>query len=362
MDEEHARMSGFARGEIEIVTTSGTSEERVSVVWHQPWWDRSEREASKIHPVLARLFSAPHREAVLTSPLCAGNLCHVGEAPMAERIIGSLLFLNQSPDPTSWDAATIRRMADELRAFEPEIIEADPAYLALFCRGCLQAGLAPLPPQCIVLTYEYPSCLHVRDIAVCFPGVPVVSSYGSTETGHVFTQCAEGRFHQNTATCRVDMQPLDGDASVGRILVTTLDNPWFTLLRYDVGDLGRITPHPCPCGRTDGLTLTSIEGRGRDVTYTTTGRPVTLRELDNALAGVPSLDTYQIEQTGPARYVAHACGRNGAAAQLGDLLHALYGAEADIEVRQEAAIAPEQSGKFRLARSVSLPHAEKRSA
>lgn len=368
MDEEHARVPGFATGEVEIVATSGTSEDRVSVVWHQPWWDRSEREAARIHPVLARIFDAPHREAVLTSPLCAGNLCHVGEASMAERTLGNLLFLNQSPDPGTWNGATARRMVDELAAFRPDIIEADPAYLARFGRLCRDAGMRPPVPACIVLTYEYPSRLHLRDIARAFPGVPVVSSYGSTETGHVFTQCAAGRFHENTATCRVDLQPLGGgaDPAVGRILVTTLDNPWFTLLRFDTGDLGRLSPGPCPCGRGDGIVLSAIEGRERDVTRAADGRPVTVRRLDESLADFAALDGYQVEQVGPCAYVAHVCLEGGDVHEtergIAAALAALYGAEASIEVRPEAAIAPEQSGKFRLARAAALPRVEERSA
>ena len=60
---------GFASGEIEMESTSGTSEERVSVVWYQNWWNYSEREAARLNPVLNYIFKSPHREAILTSPL-----------------------------------------------------------------------------------------------------------------------------------------------------------------------------------------------------------------------------------------------------------------------------------------------------
>ena len=256
MDDTHACAGGFASGDVEIVTTSGTGGDRTSVVWHQPWWDRSEREAARLHSVLDRAFSAPHKEAVLTTPVCEGNLCHVGDVPMEERTVGNLLFLNQALDPASWDEASILRMAREMELFKAEVLEADPAYLALFSQAATRAGLALHQPACIVLTYEFPSRVHYRAIARAFPGVPIISSYGSTETGHVFTQCDQGSFHQNTATCHVDIQPLRsdrGDARIGRILVSTLDNHWFTLLRFDVGDLARVCTAPCACGRTDGL-------------------------------------------------------------------------------------------------------------
>ncbi|HVN77084.1 MAG TPA: hypothetical protein VMT19_12255 [Thermoanaerobaculaceae bacterium] len=348
---------GFSSGEIELVATSGTAADRVAIVWHQRWWDRSEREASRLHRVLGRVFAGEHREAVLTSPVCAGNLCHVGRVPMEERMVGNLLFLNQEFDPTAWDRSELQRMAEELGEFGAEVIEADPAYLAILARWCAVEGVPLRQPQCIVLTYEFPSRVHTRQIARAFPGVPLVSSYGSTETGHVFTRCEEGLFHENTATCHAEIQPLSGargDPTVGRILVTTLDNPWFTLVRFDVGDLARLHEGPpCACGRAQGLTVAAIEGRVRDVTFDGGGRAVSVKRLDDALAGVESLLAHRIEQHDRHRYlfryVAEPHDGGDVAESVPALLRGVYGADADVAVRREATLAPEQSGKFRLA-------------
>jgi phenylacetate-CoA ligase len=345
----------FASGEVEMVTTSGTSEDRLSVAWNQAWWDRSERAGARLNPVLDRLFTEGHREAVLTSPVCAANRCHVGEVPMAERMLDNLLFLNQSANPTAWGARNIRRMAEELAEFQPELIEADPAYLAILSREALSAGIALHQPACIVLTYEFPSRLHLRWIRRAFPGAAVVSSYGSTETGHVFTQCEAGTFHQNTETCFAQVQPLRADPRVGRLLVGTLDNPWLTLVRFDIGDLARLRPTPCPCGRTDGLSVESIEGRVRDLTFDVDGAPVTLGRVDGELAAVPGLASYQVVQSGPGEYAVRFTAEPGteeaAAAAIPAVLRGMYGESAAVRVLPEAAIAPEPSGKFRLARA-----------
>lgn len=356
MTEKHKCKDGFASGEISMDSTSGTSEERVSVVWNQNWWDLSERESARLNTTLNGIFSAPHREAVLTTPTCSGNICHVGEASMQERTIGNLLFLNQTPDPTAWDDGNIRRISGELNAFQPDIIEADPAYLALFARSCLTAEHFLYQPKCIVLTYEFPSQIHYRQIHKAFPGVPVVSSYGSTETGYVFTQCAAGAFHLNTATCFVDIQLPQtkfGNPNLGRILVSTLDNPWFVLLHYDVGDLALLDTKPCECGRTDGLTVGSIEGRFRDITFDTKGQVVTVKQLDDALVPADALLNYQVVQTNRRNYSvsfeADASLEKNTANILEDVLHVLYGSDAIISVSHDSALVPEQSGKFRLA-------------
>ena len=346
-------------GELEIVSTSGTSEDRSSIVWYQSWWDRSEVAAAKLHRGLDQVIDGSQREAVLTTPVCAGNVCHVGDLSMSDRTLGRLLFLNQKPDPGYWRSDEMDRMIDELNRFRPDLLEADPAYLAVLARHAAAARLRVLRPRFISLTYELPSRLHIRSIRRLFGDTPVLSSYGSTETGHVFTECECGNFHQNTASCRVDFQPFiqgQGGPKTGRILVSILDNPWVSLLRFDVGDLVRLAERPCPCGRTAGLTVAAIEGRTRDLTFSVDGRAVTAGRLDASLAEVEGLLSYQIEQTGAAEYLFHYVADSGdahsAACEAMARLHDLYGEGARISPRREIAIAAEPSGKFRLARTL----------
>lgn len=357
---------GFASGEVEIVTTSGTSDERLSVTWHQPWWDLSEREAARLHPVLEDIWAGPHREAVLTSPVCGNAACHVGNASMEERTLDNLLFLNQSHDPTAWDALTVSRMADELSSFAPAVLEADPAYLGILCRMSARSGQPLRRPRCIVLTYEFPSLVHLRWIARVFPGVPVVSSYGSTETGHVLTECAHGTFHQDMATCRIGLQPLRADRGgegLARLLITTLGNPWLTLINFDIGDIVRLRgDDPCPCGRTAGLAAAAIEGRWGDLTFDGEGRMVTVGMLDRAVGAIEGLTGYQVIQSASgsllARFTADEGEESTVAGAMADALTALYGTGVEVRTRREPGLPPEQSGKFRLALSALLPPVE----
>jgi phenylacetate-coenzyme A ligase PaaK-like adenylate-forming protein len=189
---------------------------------------------------------------------------------------------------------------------------------------------------------------------------PLASSYGTTETGYVFMQCESGKFHQNTESCRVDIQPLKtehGGPLVGRILVTTFDNPWYYMLRFDVGDMARIDEtQKCACGRNNGLIVSAIEGRFVNATLTCDGRLVTLRRLDEAMAAIEGLDEYHLDQTAPGVYVLHlaTCRRNrdklSAAAE--ETLRGIYGAKADISIVYEECLAPEDSGKYSLAKTL----------
>lgn len=345
-------------GELELVSTSGTTDDRATIVWYQPWWDGSEHAAAGLHAGLDRVVNGTQREAVLTTPLCAGNICHVGESKMADRTLGRLLFLNQKPDPVHWTNGDMDRMIEEINLFRPELLEADPAYLATLCRHAADTGASVHRPQFISLTYEFPSRVHYRQIRRISGTTSMLSSYGSTETGHVLTECEHGRFHQNTAYCRLDFQPLHashGCSRVGRLLVTMLRNPWMSLLRFDVGDLVRLANGPCPCGRTAGLTVDSIEGRTRDLTFAASGRAVTVGRLDAALAGIVPLLGYQVEQAAQARYIFRFVSLPGTeatvAAEAAVALQSLYGPGAGVVTRRESTLSAEPSGKFRLART-----------
>ena len=350
--------TGIESGAIELVTTSGTSDDRATIVWPQPWWDASEHAAARLHAGLDRVINGSQREAVLATPLCAGNICHIGDLSMAERTMGRLLFLNQKPDPTHWTSGDMERMLDELNRFAPELLEADPAYLAILARHAANKGITVQAPRFISLTFEFPSRLHYRQIRRLFPLTPILSSYGSTETGHVFTECERGHFHLNADYCRVDLQPLcarHGGPAIGRMLATILQNPWVSLLRFDVGDLGRLAAAPCPCGRA-GLTLDSIEGRTRDLTFTTDGDAVTLGAVDRRLGDIEGLLAYRIEQHDRENYRFLFVAEPGAEATVSNessaRLAALYGTSARLTTQRESAIVAEQSGKFRLARTL----------
>jgi phenylacetate-CoA ligase len=343
-------------GDVSVVHTSGTTSERVATIWDQTWWDASETASWLLNAHAARAGLGGHREALLANPLSVGVPC--GDAaglPMGARRLGRFLYLNERPDPARWSDADIRRIAAELALFRPAVLEANPSYLARFCARAAALGLEIEPPLLIVLTFEWPSRLHRRAIRERFPDTPLMSSHGSTETGYVFTECEHGRYHQNSAFCRVDIEPLrvpPGDAGVGRLLVTPFDHPWYTLLKFSIGDLVR-PGAPCPCGRRQGLTLATMEGRLADVTTAPGGRVVTVNALDEALAAVAGLVSYRLMQTAPDSYRLAWVGAPG---HRGDprpaarnALRELYGPQARIEIADEGDFAPEESGKYRLA-------------
>jgi phenylacetate-coenzyme A ligase PaaK-like adenylate-forming protein len=279
---------------------------------------------------------------------------------MEKRRLDRFLFLNEKTDPLAWSSTFMDRIIQELNTFKPAVLEANPSYLAQLCRYAKASGKTILQPGAVVFTYEYPTIFHFRQIRQVFRTVPLISSYGTTETGYVFMQCEDGKMHQNSKFCRVDFQPLKpehGGPILGRILVTPLNNPWSFFIRFDTGDIVRMEENgKCSCGRNTGLILSAIAGRKINLTLTCSGRLVTLLELDTVMGNLEDVETYQLIQTRPTSYELHLVSRSPDTARINseavNLLKSLYGPEADIRVILEKNIAPESSGKYLVSRTL----------
>jgi phenylacetate-CoA ligase len=350
---------GLAAREIELVATSGATGDQVTNVWYQPWWNASEAASWQLNAHARAVATGAHREAILTSPWCAGFPCEEAYLTMEQRTLGRFLFLSERSDPSSWSSDLMDRMVQELNVFEPVVLEANPSFLARLSRHIVRRRLQVHSPALIVLTYENPSILHRRQIRHAFDA-PIASSYGATEAGYVFMECEAGRLHQVTTTCHVDFLPFSpehGGPDLGRILVTIFGNPWRSLVRFDIGDVARLDGHsPCPCGRHEGLTLMSVEGRTIHLTFTPEGRAVTQGTVDRALGSVRELLEYQVLQTASSSYHLRFVAGNAAIKRVAneacDALRTVYGPAAVITTDSVEAIAPDPPGKYCLSRKL----------
>lgn len=347
--------SALKKGEIEIVNTSGTTGDQVTNVWYQKWWDASEHSSWQLNNLSRTVCDGNHREAILASPLCVGFPDEESYLSKSQRRLGRFLFLNERVDPSKWTEAHMLRMHSELNEYAPAILEANPSYLAYLSRFINRHGLKSHKPELIVFTYENPSHLHLKQIARAF-GVPMASSYGSTEAGYVFMQCECGYFHQNVEHCHVDFIPFSdkhGGSLTGSILVTTFENPWRSLLRFDIGDIVTLSDLPCPCGRDMGLTLKSIEGRAVNLTTTVSGLAVTQAKLDRAMAEIQGIAAYQFIQHGHGKYnisyvPEESMEMQNIETELLRILKPIYGINGEFSLSCVSELTPDPPGKYRL--------------
>ncbi|MCW5954574.1 MAG: phenylacetate--CoA ligase family protein, partial [Propionibacteriaceae bacterium] len=99
-------------------------------------------------------------------------------------------------------------------------------------------------------------------------GVPLIDLYSTRESGYVALQCPEhDHYHIQAEGMLVEVidgagKPCPPGAS-GSVVVTTLHNFAFPLIRYALGDVAEVG-EPCACGR--GLpVLRRILGRSRNL-------------------------------------------------------------------------------------------------
>lgn len=219
----------LAAGTLELVETSGSTGERLRVLWDAGWWMRQERRAMRTHPLVAAAMDGAHgeyREAILTSPACGVGTCHVGDRPYEERVLEELLFLNQRPDPLFWTAEEQTRMLDELTRHAAVGLESDPLYLAQLARFASSRGRVIDVRGFVQLTYAFATQAYLRAIRSAFRG-EILQLYGASEIGVLFMQGEDGLLHHCPFTTHVELLPLrvptPGARDVALVVATSVD-------------------------------------------------------------------------------------------------------------------------------------------
>ncbi|WP_406700195.1 hypothetical protein V5E97_15330 [Singulisphaera sp. Ch08] len=133
---------------------------------------------------------------------------------------------------------------------------------------------------------------------------PLRETYGMSEAVAAASECPAGRLHlwPEVGWLEVIGDEAGAEDGSGELVTTGLLNLDMPLIRYRVGDRGRLAASGgiCPCGRTLPI-LDSVEGRVSDILYMADGRAV--GRLDPALKShLPVLETQIIQET-PERIV-----------------------------------------------------------
>ena len=106
------RKAELASGALELVETSGSTGERLRILWDEGWWLRQETRAMRTNAARRgapwTAPAAPYREAILTTPECGLGTCHIGDLPYEERSDETLPLAQPAPGPPLLD----RRRAD----------------------------------------------------------------------------------------------------------------------------------------------------------------------------------------------------------------------------------------------------------
>jgi phenylacetate-CoA ligase len=350
----------LASGDIELVETSGSTAERLRILWDKGWWLRQEARAMRTNAAVAALMDGggggTYREAILTTPACGLGTCHTGDLSYDERLDGHFLFLNMRQDPTYWRPEDMTRMLDELARHRTVGLESDPMYLAALARHATSLGRKIDVAGFCQLTYAFTTRASVRAIQAAAT-VPIVQLYGASEVGVLFMEGEDGRLHHAPFTTHVELLkakvPTPGATDVAMVVVTSMDRVAQPLVRFVVGDLVQVD-RAAAKRFTTVPPLVSVEGRVDDALVRPDGALVTAGALDRALGAIEPIELWQANQRRPdlleIDFVASATA--GAMDLAGEVRAQLAALLPGVEVaaRSVTGIAAEPSGKFRVSK------------
>jgi phenylacetate-CoA ligase len=331
---------------IELEFTSGTSSERLPVIFGRGWWNAQEERALRLNSFVAKILDEfPNaRRATITSPACNGLTCPTVWMSREQRTFGNSLFVNLARIPFLVSEADLLHMAAEISDWSPQFLDVDPVHGARFALYCEQHEIKFPSLKFILCSYEFVSVVHRKILSRVF-GVPIFNLYGSTETGHLLMENERGEMKPSYDTAFLEIVNAD-ERGVGELVVTTLTNDYMPLLRYRIGDL--VEQHVLPYGNNF-----TIHGRARDALAARDGARVTTWEVDQCFAEINGIAHYELRQTENGdcvlRFVPDGVGpTKEELRRVTSQLEALLKSSAEIKTEAMPVLVPAASGKFRL--------------
>jgi len=186
-----------------------------------------------------------------------------------------------------------KKQLAKLIKLKPDVIYCFPSTLKILIDLMRMKNIQSIRPRVIVSHGELLTSNLRNDIENFF-GCCVFDHYGTNEFVRMAWECDEHNgLHYDMESVIIESVQIDSDYH--ELVFTGLCNMAMPLIRYRIGDRGRISTKSCNCGR--GLDrISSLDGRSDDFLITSKGRIISPRIIGGALESVPEITMYQIIQ------------------------------------------------------------------
>lgn len=257
----------------------------------------------------------------------------------------------------------------EVNAEKPEVLHGVLSSLRMLALAVKAQGELSYKPSLIVSKGELLDA-GTRSLIESTFRAPLVDYYATEETGIIAWQCPSGAgYHIDQDFVHVETLTPEGEPTkpgeVGEICLTNLYMRAMPFIRYRVGDLGVISPDPCPCGRSLPL-LKNLHGRRVDLILTPEGEihhPFALMVLFEA---VPEVRRFRLQQVALDKLIARvnwqpglsAEGKADAERRLKENFRQRVGASVTVEVEEVPEFKHGMGEKFPLVQGLGRTAAE----
>ena len=99
----------------ELEYTSGSTSERMPVLFLKGWWAWQELQVLNLNKQIREVLKNNKRRITIVPPICNGLVCFSNYMPKTTRIVGSTLFINQARIPFLLEKAELQRMVTEAK-------------------------------------------------------------------------------------------------------------------------------------------------------------------------------------------------------------------------------------------------------
>lgn len=180
-------------------------------------------------------------------------------------------------DASCLDEREIRNFIERFKTHRPVYLCGYVGAVDYLASFMLDNVISVPPPAAVWVTSSPFTAVQARRIETAF-GAPVYDQYGCCEVHWLAAQCSVRgplhAFHDARLIEFVDGQGRGCPAgTVGRVVITDLENYVFPIIRYVNGDQGRALPGRCDCGISLPL-IDKIRGRISDNILLPSGRRI----------------------------------------------------------------------------------------
>lgn len=165
---------------------------------------------------------------------------------------------------------TMMAAFEQMNRCHPQTILAYPSSLYQLATFLSENDLAPRWKLKGIIASAEMLHPHYRTLAETVFNTKVYNRYGGREVGLIAMECAEGRMHINCRDLYLEIDSPTPYTKPGELLITQLNNYAMPFIRYQIGDIGRLSDEFCPCGNQLPI-LAELLGRSTATFRTKTG-------------------------------------------------------------------------------------------